>query len=116
MRRVGQSGTGKRRGSRRAARPPRRFRKDLFALALAVTVALIGWGYLVHAAIDFGSDARRGNGTAWLFLSLAAVGAAACLFMALILGARAIRALIGAPVSPGYAASDRPTGAHQQDR
>ena len=79
-----------------------------------MTLALIAWGYLVHAAIDFGSDARGGEGSAWLFLLLAAIGAAACLFVALLLGARVLRALASAPVSPGSAASDRPTGSHQR--
>ena len=114
---MGQQNSGKRKGARRGARPPRRFRRDIFALALGVTVALIAWGYLVFAAIDFGGDARDGDGAGWLFLLLAAVGAAACLFVALLLGARVVRALTAAgpdPVSSGSAASDRPTGSHQR--
>jgi len=83
-------------------------------MALGVTLALIAWGYLVYAAIDFGSDARGGEGMAWMFLALAAIGAAACLFVALLLGARAFRALASGPVSSGSAASDRPTGSHQR--
>jgi hypothetical protein len=88
----------------------------VFVLALATTVAVIAWGYLVYAAIDFGSDARGGDGRAWGFLALAAVGAAACLFAALMLLARVLRALGAPPVSPGSAASDQPRGSHQQGR
>ena len=119
MGRVGQEKSGKRKGARKGARPRRRFRRDVFALALGTTVALIAWGYLVFAAIDFGGDARDGDRTAWLFLLLATIGAAACLFVALLLGARAFRALSapapdGAGVSSGSGASDRPTGSHQR--
>lgn len=110
-----QSG-GKRKGSRKAAPPPRTFRKDVFFLALATTVAVVAWGYLVYAAIDFGTDARDGEDRAWVFLALAAVGAAACLFAALMLLARTLRALTSPPVSRGSAESDRPTGSHQRDR
>ena len=113
---MAQQSGGKRRGARKAAPPPRTFRKDVFALALATTVAVVAWGYLVYAAIDFGTDARGGEGRAWAFLALAAVGAAACLFAALMLLARTFRALTAGPVSPGSAASDRPTGSHQRDR
>ena len=113
---VGQQSGGRRKGTRKGARAPRRFRTDVLALALGVTVALIAWGYLVHAAIDFGSDARDGESAAWLFLLLAAIGAAACLFVALLLGARTARALAAGPVSPGSAATDRPTGSHQRGR
>jgi hypothetical protein len=62
-------------------------------LALATTIAVVAWGYLVYAAVDFGSDARGGDTRAWGFLALAAVGAAACLFVALLLIARVLRAL-----------------------
>ena len=115
---MGQQDTGtrggRRRGSRKAARPPRRLRKDVFALALGATVALIAWGYLVYAAIDFGGDARNGDGSAWLFLLIAAIGAAACLFTALLLGVRALRTVAQTPVSSESAATDRPTGSHQR--
>ncbi|MCA1981400.1 hypothetical protein [Nocardioides nematodiphilus] len=116
---MGQENSGKRKGARKGARPPRRFRRDVFALASGVTIALIAWGYLVFAAIDFGKDARDGDGAGWVFLLLAAIGAAACLFVALLLGARVIRALSGAApgpsgVSSGSGASDRPTGSHQR--
>lgn len=87
----------------------------MFLLALATTLAVIAWGYLVYAAIDFGSDARAGEGRAWAFLALAAIGAAACLFAALLLAARMIRALGAAPLSPEPAGSDRPRGSHQRD-
>ena len=73
-----------------------------------VTVTLVAWGVLVYAAIDFGGDARGGESTAWVFLGLATVGAAACLFVTLLLGARIV-ALVqgpyGAGPPPGWSAS-----------
>ena len=53
----------------------------------------MAWGYLVYAAIDFGSTARGGDSTAWWFLALASVGAVACLFVGLLLVARVLRQL-----------------------
>jgi hypothetical protein len=90
MARVSQ---GKRAGSRRGSKPRRGFRPALLAYALAVTVCVLAWGYLVYAAIDFGSEARGGDQQAWTFLGLASVGAVACLFLGLILLARLLRAL-----------------------
>ncbi|MDH2414731.1 hypothetical protein [Nocardioides sp. CER19] len=84
---------GKRAGSRRSAPPPRRRRPAVLGYALGITVALVAWGYLVWAAIDFGSDARGGDGRAWWFLGLAALGAVACLFVGLILVTRLVRTL-----------------------
>ena len=57
-------------------------------LSSIVTVTLVTWGVLVVAAIDFGREARSGDGAAWTFLMLAAAGAAACLFVTMILGAQ----------------------------
>jgi len=65
----------------------------LFVLALGVTLAVVAWGYLVYAAIDFGTDARSGDQQAWWFLGLASVGAIACLFLGLVLISRITRAL-----------------------
>jgi hypothetical protein len=87
------SGQGKRAGSRRAARPPRRFRPGLLLIAVGVTLAVVAWGYLVWAAVDFGTTARGGDERAWWFLALASVGAIACLFIGLMLVARLTRAL-----------------------
>lgn len=84
---------GKRAGSRRAARPARRFRPDVLLLAIGITLAVVAWGYLVYAAIDFGGDARDGQTQSWALLGLAALGAVACLFVALMLVARLSRAL-----------------------
>ncbi len=58
-----------------------------------MTVTLVAWGFLVVAAVEFGKDARAGQSQAWAFLGLATVGAAACLFLTLILGAKALEAL-----------------------
>jgi len=80
-------------GKRAGARPKRRLRPDLLGLALGITLAVVAWGYLVVLAISFGSDARGGDSAAWGLLGLAALGAMACLFLALLLGARILRAL-----------------------
>jgi hypothetical protein len=87
------SGQGKRAGSRRAARPSRTIRPRLLLIAAAVTLAVVAWGYLVYAAIDFGSTARTGDERAWGFLALASIGAIACLFIGLMLIARLLRGL-----------------------
>ena len=63
-------------------------RRKILVLVLFVTGTLVAWGVLVYAAIDFGGDARSGEATAWVFLVLATLGAAACLFVTLLLGAR----------------------------
>lgn len=65
----------------------------LLVLALGVTLAVVAWGYLVYAAIDFGTSARGGESKGWWFLALASVGAVACLFVGLMLIARLIRTL-----------------------
>ncbi|WP_340536801.1 hypothetical protein [Nocardioides sp. GXZ039] len=94
-------------GKRAGARAKRRFRPALLALALGVTAAFVAWGYLVYAAIDFGTTARGGDDTAWWFLALAAAGAVACLFVALILLARIGRSIgLIAPHEP----AEQPTG------
>ncbi|GAA4376513.1 hypothetical protein GCM10023146_32120 [Nocardioides caricicola] len=65
----------------------------MLGLALGVTACIVAWGYLVWAAIDFGSSARSGNSTAWWFLATASVGAVACLFVGLMLIAAISRRL-----------------------
>lgn len=84
---------GKHGGSRRGAKPRPTFRPRLLLLALGVTLAVVAWGYLVYAAVDFGSTARAGEDQAWWFLLLAAIGAVACLFVGLMLIVRLLRAL-----------------------
>jgi hypothetical protein len=85
--------TGKRAGSRKGSKPRRTIQPALLLPALGVTAAVVAWGYLVYAAIDFGAEARGGEPQAWLFLGLASVGAVACLFLGLILVARLLRRL-----------------------
>ncbi len=87
------STAGKRAGSRRGPRRRARFQPALLLLALGITACIVAWGYLVYAAIDFGSTARGGDRTAWWFLALASVGAVACLFVGLMLLARVLRRL-----------------------
>jgi hypothetical protein len=81
------------RGKRAGSRAQRRFRPALLLLALAITVCVVAWGYLVYAAIDFGGSAREGDSDAWWFLGIASVGAVACLFIGLMLIVRLARAI-----------------------
>lgn len=85
---------GKRAGSRAGSKARPRFRPDLLLLAVGITFALVAWGYLVLAAIDFGADARHdGDGSAWFFLAVASLGGMLCLFLAFMLAVRLSRAL-----------------------
>jgi hypothetical protein len=91
----------------------RSLRPALLGLALGVTLAVVAWGYLVYAAIDFGSAARSGDDQAWWFLGLASVGAVACLFVGLMLIARLLRelGLTGSPAprrQPAPQRAERP--------
>lgn len=67
---------------------------------MGVTLLVVAWGYLVFAAIDFGSEARGGRSEAWWFLGLASLGAVACLFAGLMLVARILRLLATPPAAP----------------
>ena len=88
------SGTAsKHAGSRRGPRRRAGFQPMLLLLALGITGCVVAWGYLVYAAIDFGSTARGGDSAAWGFLAVASVGAVACLFVGLMLVARLLRRL-----------------------
>lgn len=82
------------RRTQEASRGPRVLPR-LLGLATAITACLLAWGYLVYIAIDFGSEARRaGDSTAWGLLTLAAVGAVACLFLGFLLTTRLLQ-LVG---------------------
>ena len=94
---------GRHAGARRGPRKPPSLRPEIFFLALATTLAIVAWGYLVYLAIDFGASARDGDGRAWLFLGIASLGAVLCLFLGLVLVARLLRA-VGITSSP----TDRP--------
>ncbi|MBS43039.1 MAG: hypothetical protein CMH83_07775 [Nocardioides sp.] len=76
-------------------------------LALGVTGCVVAWGYLVLAAIDFGTTAREGDSPSWWYLALASLGAVACLFLGLLLLARITRRL-------GITRDPRDTGRRQQ--
>ncbi|MGB0102268.1 MAG: hypothetical protein WBP61_18460 [Nocardioides sp.] len=117
------SSEGKRAGSRRGPRAKRRFQPALLLLALGITGCVIAWGYLVYAAIEFGSTARGGESSAWWLLALAALGAVACLFVGLMLLARAARRLgLTNPPAPRPAIEDaappqpRPIGGRRASR
>jgi hypothetical protein len=86
-------GAGKRKGSRKAPKKKVQLDPSMLLHAAGITFCVIAWGYLVSAAIDFGSSARSGRSEAWLFLAVACIGAACCLFAGLMLGARLLRAL-----------------------
>jgi hypothetical protein len=60
----------------------------------AITACVIAWGYLVYAAIDFGTTARSGTSSStWALMAMASLGAIACLFAGLMLVARLLRLL-----------------------
>ncbi|WP_183094369.1 hypothetical protein [Nocardioides stalactiti] len=87
-------------GKRAGARQKQGFQPKLLLLALGITGCVVAWGYLVYAAIDFGSAARHdGETAAWFYLGVAGVGAVACLFLGFMLVARLSRA-IGLTASP----------------
>lgn len=83
----------------------------MLGYAAGITLAVMAWGYLVWAAIDFGSTARGGDGRAWWLLALAAVGAVACLFVGLMLLARLGRAM-GLTPDPGAGHGAAPGAGH----
>ncbi len=102
--------------------------RRVLLLALGVTATLVAWGVLVYAAIDFGQEARSGEPAAWVLLAITTLGAAACLFVTLILGARVLplfqsggqsAAPPAGSTSPSPATPARPTrppGGHRAGR
>ena len=90
---------------------PKPSRAKILLLALVVTVTLVAWGVLVYAAIDFGGEARSGEPDAWIFLAVSTIGAAACLFTTLILGARILTMIKGGEPAPA-----RPHGGRRAAR
>lgn len=110
-------------GKRAAPRRARTFQPALLLLALGVTLCIVAWGYLVKAAIDFGSNARQGQVEAWWFLALASLGAVACLFIGLMLVARITRRLgitkpdaVTAPADPAPPLAQRVPGGRRAAR
>ena len=108
--------TGKRAGSRRGATQPRTLNKAALALGAATTLLVVAWGYLVYAAIDFGTAARGGNSSAWTFMALACAGAIACLFVGLLLVGRMMRVLGITTPPPSADAPPRPVGGKRAAR
>ena len=109
--------TGKRAGSRKSAQQPRSLNKAALVIGVAITLCVVAWGYLVYAAIDFGTAARGGSGsTAWAFMGLACLGAIACLFVGLLLVARLMRALGITSPPPSADAPPRPVGGKRAAR
>lgn len=99
---------GKRAGSRRGTKKTPTLQPRLLALAGGVTLAVVAWGYLVFAAIDFGTSARGGDSPAWWLLALASLGAVACLFAALMLIARLLREIGATSSAPTLGADPAP--------
>jgi hypothetical protein len=87
-------------------------------LAFGITAAVVAWGYLVKAAIDFGVQARDGTSGSWLYLGLATLGAVACLFIGLMLVARLLRrlGLTSGSASSSEPTPPRPVGGHRAAR
>jgi hypothetical protein len=90
---MGQNVPVSHKGKRAGPKAKRAFSPALLLLAIGVTFCMVAWGYLVKAAIDFGSTARGGDQDAWMFLGFASLGAVACLFIGLMLVARIMRRL-----------------------
>jgi hypothetical protein len=83
--------------------------RSALLLGAAITLCVVAWGYLVYAAVDFGTAARGGSSSAWWFMSLACLGAIACLFVGLLLAAWLLRALgVTSPSDPSSPSSDSP--------
>jgi len=80
-------------GARRGEKPKRSFDARLAGYGAASLVLVVAWVFLVKAAISFGRDGRGGDGTAWVFLGIASIGAVACLFLSLMLGTLILRKL-----------------------
>lgn len=108
--------SGKRAGSRRGPSAPRTLNKAALALGAAITLCVVAWGYLVYAAIDFGTAARGGSSSAWWFMALACLGAMACLFVALLLVARLLRALGITSATEPRSSEPRPVGGKRAAR
>ena len=115
--------SGKRAGSRKGSRQPRSLNKAALLIGVGITLCVVAWGYLVYAAIDFGTAAREGTGSAtWAFMGLACLGAIACLFVGLLLVSRLMRALgITSAPPPSSSSSDsadapRPVGGKRAAR
>ncbi len=110
---------GARRGRRKAAprsqaTGPRIPKGPVLLLSAGATLSVVAWGYLVFIAIEFGSAARGGEDQAWLFLAVASLGAVACLFLALMLAARILRAMgITAPLPDADEDQEAVTSARQ---
>lgn len=60
--------------------------RRLLSPLLGTLVAAAGWVLLVVVAIDFGGRGQDGDAVAWVFLALAALGAALCLVLAIFFG------------------------------
>jgi hypothetical protein len=86
-------GGGRHSGARRAAQRPSSSGRRRLLLGGGCVLLVIAWIVLVKAAIDFGRSARAGDGSAWIFLVIASLGAIACLFAGLVLGVRLLVAL-----------------------
>ena len=108
--------TGKRAGSRRGASQPRTINKSALVIGAAITLCVVAWGYLVYAAIDFGTAARGGSYSAWTFMGLACLGAIACLFVGLLLVARLMRALGITSAPDSGSTTPRPVGGKRAAR
>ena len=68
--------------------------------APSVTASTAAWVVLVVLAVRLIGDARDGFEQAWWIVAIAAVGAAAALFLALLLGARLRVLWRGTPTPP----------------
>lgn len=108
--------TGKRAGSRRGAPASPKQNSTILTHAAGITACVIAWGYLVFSAVEFGSTAKNGNSLAWLLLTLAAIGAAASLFVGLMLALRLMSTLGLSRDDDDASTSPRPPGGRRAAR
>jgi cytosine/uracil/thiamine/allantoin permease len=80
----------------------------VLALAAGVTATVVAWGVLVFAAIDFGRSARDGQSGDWVFLTLATLGAVACMFLAIVLASKMQTLMQGDPTRPHPEMQEQP--------
>lgn len=112
MTRVGRhSAPGKRRAPRNVRQPrPRRVPWQAIALTLG---SVLAWALLVWFAIQLGPDVRQGQTPAIALLTVAGLGAMACLFLGLAQGLKILDTIRTTPRPP---APVRPVGGRRAKR
>jgi hypothetical protein len=95
-----------------APRPPRRTGRgrQVATYGLGTALTALAWCVLVYLAIQLGPDVKDGEPRAWVLMVVAAIGAMACLFLALILGGQLVAVLRGKVAAPPRTSRTPPGG------